>query len=162
MTYYQKNKYSKPFTPRKPVRSFRDLDVYQKSMECAVLLIKDLMPTLAAFGKSKKEIVYSFGENMVNCAMSIPLSIGEAHSMRFASFQGGIALLEKAMSGSNKMIVYLEEIKGVYGAKVDVGFVDDLIRRYADNRTKMFHLEKSWKKFSYPVREVKPNEHIKY
>ena len=29
MAYYQKNKYSK-FTPRKPVRSFRDLEIYQK------------------------------------------------------------------------------------------------------------------------------------
>lgn len=135
----------KPFTPRKPVRSFRDLEIYQKALECSVLIVKDLVPVL-------KKLNYSFEENMVNCAMSISLFIGEAHSLRFASFEGGIMLLEKSMAGCNKMIVYLEQMKGIYGSKIDVGLVDDLINRYADTRIKSFHLEKSWRRFK--------NEHI--
>ena len=144
MTNYQNNKYQKPFTPRKPVRSFRDLDIYQKTLECSVLVVKNLVPTL-------KKLKYQFEENMVNCAMSIPLFISEAHSLRFASFEGGVILLEKSMSGCNKMIVYLEQMKGVYGSKVDVDLIDDLINRYADSRTKSFHLEKSWKRFNVPI-----------
>ena len=140
MTLYQNNKYSKPFTPKKPVRSFRDLDIYQKTLECSVLVVKDLVPVLESLG-------YSFRENMVNCAMSVPLFIGEAHSLRFQSFEGGVALLEKSMAGCNKMIVYLEQMKGVYGSKIDVSLVDDLIGRYAESRIKSFHLEKSWKRF---------------
>ena len=143
MTNYQNNKYQKPFTPRKPVHSFRDLDIYQKTLECSVLVVKNLVPTL-------KKLKYQFEENMVNCAMSIPLFISEAHSLRFASFEGGVILLEKSMSGCNKMIVYLEQMKGVYGSKVDVDLIDDLINRYADSRTKSFHLEKSWKRFNVP------------
>ncbi len=135
-----RGKYSKTFVPRKPVRSFRDLDIYQKTLECSVLVCKDLAPVL-------KELGYQFQENMVNCAMSVPLFIGEAHSLRFASFQGGVTLLEKSMACCNKMIVYLEQMKGVYGSKINVELVDDLIARYADSRTKSFHLEKSWKKF---------------
>ena len=46
MTYYQTNKYNKPFTPKKPVRSFRDLDVYQNSMSCAVIIAKDMKSKL--------------------------------------------------------------------------------------------------------------------
>ncbi len=134
------NKYNKPFTPRKPVKSFRYLEIYQKTLECSVLIVKDLVPVLETLN-------YSFKENMVNCAMSIPLFIGEAHSLRFASFEGGVALLEKSMAGCNKMIVYLEQMKGVYGAKVDVDLIDNLINRYSDARIKSFHLEKSWKKF---------------
>lgn len=142
MTYnnYQKNKYCKPFTPRKPVRSFRDLEIYQKTLQCSVLVVKDLVPTL-------HKLKYPFEENMVNCAMSVPLFIGEAHSLRFASFEGGVMLLEKSMAGCNKMIVYLEQMKGVYGSKINVDLIDDLIGIYADNRTKSFHLEKSWKRF---------------
>jgi hypothetical protein len=165
MNYIQKNNYGKgKWTQRtgnfgtgtrKPVRSFRDLDIYQKTLECSVLVCKDLAPTL-------KELGYSFQENMVNCAMSVPLFIGEAHSLRFASFQGGVALLEKSMACCNKMIVYLEQMKGVYGSKIDVSLVDDLIIRYADSRTKSFHLEKSWKKFNYPVGDAKPQGNIKY
>jgi len=141
MTNYQNSRYQKPFTPRKPVRSFRDLEIYQKTLECAVLIVKNLVPTL-------KKMKYQFEENMVNCAMSVPLLISEAHSLRFASFEGGVMLLEKSMSGCNKMIVYLEQMKGVYGSKIDVDLIDDLINRYADSRTKSFHLEKSWKRFN--------------
>jgi hypothetical protein len=140
MTYYQKNKYARPFTPKKPVRSFRDLDVYQTAMGCAVIIAKDMKLKLA-------RLKYDYLENMLNCSMSVPLYIGEAHSTRFADFKSGVSLLEKAMAGCNKMIVYLEAIKGVYGSKVDVSLVDDIIGRYAEGRTKMFHLEKSWKRF---------------
>jgi hypothetical protein len=147
MAYYPTNKYNKPFTPKKPVRSFRDLDVYQTAMSCAVIIAKDLKLKLV-------KLKYDYLENMLNCSMSVPLYIGEAHSTRFADFKGGVSLLEKAMAGCNKMIVYLEAIKGVYGSKVDTGLIDDIIGRYAEGRVKMFHLEKSWKRF----RESNPKE----
>lgn len=128
------------FTPKKPVKTFRDLDVYQKTLECSVITVKNLRPKLV---KQK----YLFIEGIVNCAMSVPLFIGEAHSIRFGNFTLGLALMEKAMSGCNKMIIYLEHIKGMYGDKIDAGLIDDLIVRYADSRTKAFHLELSWKKW---------------
>ena len=157
MSSYQKNKYITPLTPsyikrgqgkqfipRKPVRTFRDLDIYQKSMECTVIITKNMKAKL-------KTLRYDFLENMINCSMSVPLYIGEAHSIRFADFGAGVATLEKAMAGCNKMIVYLEQIKGVYGAKVDTGLIDDLIGRYAETRIKTFHLEKSWMRFNVSV-----------
>ena len=175
MTYFQKNKYSagdqgtKGYGSsaqrrgnfgtgtRKPVRSFRDLQIYQKTLECSVLVVKDLAPTL-------KKLQYSFTENLINCAMSVPLFIGEAHSLRFASFEGGVMLLEKSMAGCNKMIVYLEQMKGTYGSKVDTDLIDDLIGRYADSRTKSFHLEKSWKRFKTEETSgiIKPKASLRY
>ena len=135
----------KPFTPRKPVHTFRDLEVYQKAMDCAVLVSKDINPKLV-------RLKYPMLENMINCALSIPLYIGEGHSMRFDSFAAGIGLLEKAMAGCNKMVVYLEQVKGLYGIKLDGDLLDDLIGRYVEARSKMFRLSKSWKKFhqEYP------------
>ena len=110
MPYYQ-NKYSKSFQPKKPVHSFRDLEVYQKPMECSVLIVKDLKPGLV-------KLKYPFLENMNNCAMSIPLFVGDAHSIRSNNFTEGVNTLEKAMAGCNKMIIYLEQVKGLYGSKV--------------------------------------------
>ena len=132
--------YKKPFTPKKPVKTFRDLDVYQKPLECAVLISKDVAPQLV---KNK----YPYAERLTDCAMSVPLLVAEAHSLRFADFALGVGYLEKAMSASNKMVVYLEHAKGLCGSKFDMGLVDDIIGRYALVRTKMFHLEKSWKRF---------------
>lgn len=157
MTYQSKYNSKIGTGMRKPVRSFRDLEIYQKTLECSVLVVKDLAPALT-------KLKYSFQENMVNCAMSVPLFISEAHSLRFASFAGGVMLLEKAMAGCNKMIVYLEQMKGTYGAKVDVNLIDDLINRYADSRTKSFHLEKSWKRFKSAELsgEIKPKTNFRY
>ena len=135
MVYYKKS-----FTPKKPVRTFRDLEIYQKTIECAVLISKDIMPHLV---RQK----YLYAEKLMDSAMSVPLSVAESHSLRFADFALGVGYLEKAMAGCNKMIVYLEHIKGLYGSKFDMGFLDDIIGRYAESRTKMFHLEKSWKRF---------------
>jgi len=128
------------FRPKRPVRSFRDLEVYQKPMECAVIIAKDLQPVLA---KQK----FPFLENMINCGMSIPLFIAESHSLRFSDFSLAVATLEKAMLSCNKMIVYLEQAIGIYGSKVPVDLAEDLMRRYVETRGKMFRLEKSWQRF---------------
>jgi hypothetical protein len=90
---------------------------------------------------------YPYAERLVDCALSVPLLVAEAHSIRFADFALGVGYLEKAMASANKMVVYLEHAKGLYGSKFDQGLVDDIIQRYADSRVKMFRLEKSWKKF---------------
>lgn len=133
------------FNPKKPVHTFRDLEVYQKTMECSVLVVKDLRPKLA-------RLKYPFLENMVNCAMTAPLLLGEAHSLRFGDHQRAILLLERAMADCNKMVIYLEQARGIYGAKLPFELVEDLVKKYADLRGKIFRLEKSWQKFT-PNRE---------
>lgn len=138
MMYYNNKK---SFTPRKPVKTFRDLDVYQKPLECAVLVSKELLPQLIKYK-------YPFAERLMDCALSVPLLVAEAHSLRFADFALGVGYLEKAMSASNKMVVYLEHAQGLYGgSNFNSGLIDDISKRYLDSRTKMFHLEKSWKRF---------------
>ncbi|MBU4351139.1 hypothetical protein L6250_03205 [Candidatus Parcubacteria bacterium] len=139
------------FRPKRPVRSFRDLEVYQRPMECSVIIAKELQPILA---KQK----FPFLENMINCSMSIPLFIAESHSLRFSDFNSAIATLEKAMLSCNKMIVYLEQSLGIYGEKMPLDLVEDLMRRYIEVRGKMFRLEKSWQKFkqAYPTRDPVP------
>ncbi|MEK9184638.1 MAG: hypothetical protein AAB866_00545 [Patescibacteria group bacterium] len=128
------------FTPKKPIRSFRDLEVYQKTLECAVIFSTDIKPQLV-------KLHYDLLEGMTNCALSIPLYIAESHSMRFSDFNMAVATIEKAMQGCNKMIVYLEQAVGIYGNKIPAEMLLDISRRYMDVRGKMFRLEKSWQKF---------------
>jgi len=153
MMNYAQSKYKKEFTPRKPVKTFRDLDIYQQAMNCAVIVVKNVRPKLVT-------LKYPFLDGITDCAMTVPLSISEGHSIRFGDFAKGLALLEKAMSGCNKMIVYLEHIKGMYGVKADVdGVLDEIIARYAETRTKTFHLEQSWKRWGRPAAE-RPNADV--
>ena len=128
------------FQPKKPVRTFRDLDVYRITLECSVIIAKSVAPPLT-------RLKYPFAEQMASSALSIPRQIAEAHSIRFNDFTLAVATLEKAMAGCNKLVVFLEQAAGLYGSKLDSGLVDDLTRRYADVRGKMFRLEKAWQKY---------------
>src|SRR3989344_7519500 len=72
------------FSPKRAVRSFRDLEVYQQTLQCSVLISKNVMPILA---KEKFPLV----EGMQNCALSIPLFVAESHGMRFSNFELAVA-----------------------------------------------------------------------
>jgi len=133
------------YSVKKPVFTFRDLEVYQKTMEASVVAVKNLKIKLA-------QLKYPFVDGFIQCSMTIPLLISEAHSIRFGDHSRGILLLENAMAGCNKMIVYLEQARGIYGGKLDFDLIEDLIKKYAESRTKIFRLEKAWQKFTPPVK----------
>src|SRR3989344_2377542 len=139
MTYTTFKKYA----PKKPVHKFTDLEVYQQTLALSVIIMKDLKPKLII-------LEYPFLENLTNGAISLPLWIAEAHSVRFGDHAVGLGLLEKVMSGCNKMVVYLEQAKGIYGVELEGDLIDDLVKRYHDVRLKVFRLSKSWKKWYEP------------
>lgn len=140
--YAKKN--SPRYSPKRTVRSFRDLEVYQVTMECSVLICAELIPILE---KDK----FPLAEGMRNCALSIPLLIAEAHGMRFADFNRAVVTLEQAMQGCNKMIVYLEQVQGL-SHNADDSLLEDMSGRYLRVRGKMLRLERSWQKFQQTKR----------
>lgn len=127
------------FRPRRPVRSFRDLEVYQKALEGAVMTAKNILPLL-------KEQEYPMEKEMLKTALEIPCFISEAHSARFEE-RSGLELLNQAMSGCNKMVVYLEQTRDIYSDKIERVLVEELIKKYIYNRRKLFNLYKAWKRF---------------
>lgn len=129
-----------PFSPKKAIRSFRDLEVYQKTMDYSIIVAQQLLPKLF-----KQQ--YPLAEGMQNCVLSVPLLIAEAHSMRFSNFDKAVATLEHAMQGCNKAIVYLEQASKLYPKHIDSALCDDLAKSYITVRGKMLRLERSWQKF---------------
>lgn len=128
------------FRPRKPVRSFRDLEVYQKALEGAVAVTKNILPIL-------KEVDYPLRDEMVKCSLEVPGQIAEAHSMRFDFKQESLNILDKAMTSSNRMVVYLEQVRDIYSDKIEKTLCEELIRKYIYNRQKIFHLYRAWQRF---------------
>tara|TARA_B100000745_G_C20150127_1_gene394349 strand:- start:157 stop:651 length:495 start_codon:yes stop_codon:yes gene_type:complete len=127
------------YSPKRKIRSFRDLEVYQKTMENALVVTGEVVPILV---KDK----FPMTENMTNCALNIPLLLAQAHGQRFADFDRAVATLESAMQSCNKMVVYLEEAQGL-SHNADDGLLDDLMQGYIQVRGKMLRLERSWIKF---------------
>ena len=128
------------YSPKKAIRSFRDLEVYKQTLDCSVQVTKFILPILA-------EQKYPAYEEITKCTISVPLRIAEAHGMRFDNFERAVVTLELAMGGCNKMIVFLEQSAGLYEHDIDIVLVEDLSKRYLTVRGKMLRLEKAWKKF---------------
>lgn len=131
---------SSRFKPKKPVRTFRDLIVYQRSLQCSVILVKKIVPAL-------EEKDYLLEDDLILCALTIPRLIAKAHSARFDDKKTGMDFLDEAMKKHNEMVVYLEQIRDIYSEDIDKVTVRELIRRYARNRKKVFHLYKAWERF---------------
>lgn len=128
------------FRPKRPIRSFRDLEVYQKALQGAVVVAKNIAPIF-------EEKPYPLGDEMVHCSLDIPRQIAEAHSIRFDNMVKALQLLEESMAGCNKMVVYCEQIRDIYANEVDRAICEDLIKKYILLRRKIFNLEKAWKRF---------------
>src|SRR3989344_4222096 len=137
MTYY----------PRRPVKSFQDLEVYQKLLAIAVVVVKRIAPKrpapevarpLESEDKSQKGLVSTegnigtgtFGSGTVaalhECALSLPIKIVAAHSLRFGNTEQAVRILEEIMVGCNKIVVYLELHRDLYNDdKIEIEFFEE-------------------------------------
>ena len=150
------------FYPKKPVKSFQDLEVYQKALEASVFVANNILPAIIQNKKSKtrkspkpkenenlnsaKELIY---KSIAPCALGLPHLIAEAHSVRFGSQQECIVLLEKVMMNCNKMAVYLEQIRDICETGIEWEVFDELIKKYFFLRRKVLNLQRSWKKYMF-------------
>ena len=117
----------------------------------------------------------SLKKDLADCCMKIPHCIAEAHSRRFDDKAKAMKLLEEVLFLCNKMVVYLEQVKCIYGelpapqepnsdgvtqnlepgggrrlegAGVGTVICDEIIKRYFYARQKVFNFYKAWKKFA--------------
>ena len=133
MTYY----------PKKPVKSFQDLEVYQKLLAIAVVIVKRI------HGDENN----SFTKDFHDCVLSLPVKIAAAHSLRFGNSEQAIRILEEIMVGCNKIVVYLELYRDLYNDdKIETEFFEEQIKNILSTRFKILHLQRSWIKFTPKVK----------
>ncbi|MDO8592245.1 MAG: hypothetical protein Q7R92_00560 [bacterium] len=150
MPYNNYQKYNNSYSPKKPVKSFMDLEIYQQALAASVAVANNLVNK----EKSKKkkvekpeEAVNLIKHNMLPCALGIPHLIAEAHSYRFGSGTDCLVLLEKTMVNCNKMMVYLEQVRDICQTGQEHGFFEELIKKYSYIRRKTLNLQRVWKKY---------------
>ena len=132
------NNYQRPYYPRRPVKSFQDLEVYQKLLAVSVAVAKNIK-----------------FEKITVIALDLPVKIAAAHSIRFSDQLGAIAKLEEAMLDCNILVVYLEQYRDVENpstgsgqANIETEFFEEQIKNLLTTRMKVMHLQMSWKKFA--------------
>lgn len=122
--------------PHRPIKSFQDLEVYQKALAVSVAVFKRI--------KTQEDIAVKLRETV----LSQPMLIAKAHSLRFSDSEKAINILEEAMLGCNLAIVYLEQYRDIYNQDIEVEFFEEQIKTLLSSRMKILHLQMSWKKFN--------------
>ena len=130
MTYY----------PKRPVTSFQDLEVYQKLLNIAVVVVK----------RVPKDANIPLVKDLHEQILILPVSIGEAHSLRFGDTPRALKILEEIMVGCNKTIAYLELYRDLYSTVSEDGamFIEEQTKSIIATRFKVLHLQRSWAKFT--------------
>ena len=117
--------------PKRPVKSFQDLEVYQKLLAVSVAIAKRVT-----------------SEKMTAMALDLPVKVATAHSLRFGDQVRAIETLEKIMLNCNLLVVYLEQYRDIENKEIEPEFFEEQIKNLLSTRTKILHLQMSWKKFA--------------
>ena len=168
---YQKNYtnyYKKPFTPKKAVKHFTDLDVYQNALEAAVFTVAILDAFYCSIGgqeqkgtkKSKSDgtVKEYIIKNMSALALAIPHQIAEAHSKRFGSSDECLLILDKVMLGCNKMVVYLDQARDICQTGLELSQFEEQTEKYFFIRRKVLNLQRVWRKYINVAKQEQTTE----
>ena len=123
---------------KNPIRSFRDLEVYQNSYRAMMTVYKEILPALPDIEK------YDLKDQLRRSTKSIPRLIAEGYAKRYqkAGFQ---KYLDDAMGESNETIVGLEQCRDLYNINNNV--MEELLDIYDKTGRQLYNLRKSWNEF---------------
>ncbi len=137
------------YYPRRPVKSFQDLEIYQKLLASGVVVVKSVnncqtTPLLEELIKNP----------LIKYVVDLPRLIAKAHSIRFSEFAEAQKTLELAMLNCNLAVVHLELFRDLCSsdcAEFSTDIVVESIKSYLTVRYKILHLQKTWQKFKEGV-----------
>lgn len=130
---------------RKPIKSFRDLEVYQNSYKASVIVATKLLPKLPDSEK------FDLKDQLSRSTKAVPRLIAEGYAKKHQKF-GFQKYIDDAMAESNETIVGLEHVKDIY--KIEVELCNELIDLYDKTSRQLYKLGKAWSNFK--SREPKP------
>ena len=133
---------------KKPIKSFRDLEVYQNTYKSMLIVMKEIIHQLP---ESEK---YDLKDQLSRSCKAIPRLIAEGYAKRHqkAGFQ---KYLDDAMAECNKTIVSLEQSRDLYDInklKLIVWLIYDKSGR------QLYNLSKRWSEFKKAEKQQTLNE----
>jgi four helix bundle protein len=126
---------------RGPIRSFRDLEIYQNTYKAAIMVMKEIIPVLP------KEEQYSLKDQMNRCCKTIPTLIAEGFAKRHQK-SGFKKYLDDALAECNEIINHLSFCRDLYADRIGKNTCDELIDIYDKSSRQIFKLRKVWHNFN--------------
>lgn len=142
------------YTPRRPVKSFQDLEIYQMLLAAGVEIVKRLEEDQGSQKEHKNpesEEKSKIQNKLLGLALELPRSIAQAHSTRFVDMKEALGLLDEIMHGCNQVVVLLEQYRDLCSNEIEHEFFEERTQSYLRTRWKVMHLARSWEKFAPPV-----------
>lgn len=130
---------------KKPIKSFRDLEVYQNSYKASVIVATRLLPKLPDSEK------FDLKDQLSRSTKAVPRLIAEGYAKKHQKF-GFQKYIDDAMAEANETIVGLEHIKDIY--KIEVELCNELIDLYDKTARQLYKLRQAWSNFKFS--EPKP------
>ena len=122
---------------KKPIKNFRDLEVYNESYDASIEVIKNIVPKLP---KEEKD---DLCDQMRRSSKAIPRLIAEGYAKRHQN-KGFQKFLDDANGESNEMTVNLCHAKDLYSDHIDIELCEDLLDVYDMTSRKLYKLRKAW------------------
>lgn len=123
---------------KKPIRSFKDLDVYKGAYSAMLLVHKEILPKLPSSEK------YDLVDQLSRSTKAVPRLIAEGYTKKHqkAGFQ---KYIDDAHAESNETIVGIEQCKDLYN--IEAGLCNQLIDSYDKISRQLFNLAEAWDNF---------------
>jgi four helix bundle protein len=125
---------------KKPIKSFRDLEVYQNSYKAC---IEVTMKIISKLPDSEK---YDLRDQLSRSVKAIPRLIAEGYAKRHQK-QGFQKYIDDAMGECNETIVGIEMCRDIYGEYVDKNLCQELVNIYDVCGRQLYRLREAWGKF---------------
>lgn len=124
---------------KKPIYSFKDLEVYQDSYKYMIVIAQIILPKLP---ESEK---YDLKDQLSRSSKAIPRLIAEGFAKKHqkAGFQ---KYLDDAMAEINETIVSLSQVKDIY--KIEEDLCTKLISDFDVIARRVFKLSEAWDTFT--------------
>ena len=124
----------------KPIRSFKDLEVYQETYKACILVMTEIIPRLPDSEK------YDLKDQLGRAVKAIPRLIAEGYAKRHQK-RGFQKYLDDAMAECNEAIVCLEQCRDIYPSRVDVKLCQELVKTYDKSGRQLYRLAEAWTRF---------------
>lgn len=125
---------------KKVIRSFQDLDVYQRLYKAMLVTLKEIVPKLP------QEEKYDLKDQLRRCCKASPALLAEGFAKRY-QIRSWKKYLEDTMGECNEMIHHLSVCIDVYGNFIDKNLCQELIKTYDVANRQLYRLHESWKSF---------------
>ena len=122
-------------TPKRPIASYNDLDVYRNTYSAAIRVIKEILPKLPI--SEKLDLV----DQLRRSSKAIPRLIAEGYAKRHQKL-GFQKYLDDAMAESNETHVSLCQCRDIYHINCD-----ELILIYEVSGKQLYRLSEAWTNF---------------